>query len=145
MKTNKVSKLLTLNLISQILPSVLLTLFLIGSWHSIINLYIGITEGGVKLYEFKTTDRTYSYKASLTYLALLDEILNICILFTGIYFFNYILDQKIKIANNLIQDVINNQLSFEELIFLRSYFAVNPIHFEQQLKIVNARLELKVI
>jgi hypothetical protein len=145
MKTNKVSKLLNLNLISQILPGMLLTAFLIASWNSILNLYIGVTEGGQKVYQFQLQDRVYSYKASLTFLAVLEEIMNIGIFFGGIYLFNYILDQKIKIANNLIQDVINNQLSFEELVFLRSYFAVNPIHFELQLKVVNARLELKII
>jgi hypothetical protein len=145
MKTNKVSKLLNLNLISQILPGLLLVLFLAGSWNSLLNFYISITEGGYKIYQVQLSDRKYSYKVNLLYVAILDELLNIGLLFTGIYFFSYILDQKIKVANVLIQEVINNQLSFEDLIFLRSYFATNPIHFEQQLKLVNARLEIRAL
>jgi hypothetical protein len=145
MKINNVTKLLRLNIVSQIFPIMLLILFLIGSWNSIFNVYTGITEGGIKVYEFKTSDRIYTYKASLILVAILEEILNICILFTGIYFFNFLLEEKIKIANQLIQDVINNQLTFEDLVFLHGYFCSNPVQFEQQLKLVNARLEIKVI
>jgi hypothetical protein len=146
MKINKVSSLLNFNLISRILPGILLVFFLVGSWNSLLNLYISITEGGYKIYQFQfSQDRNYVYKVNLIYVAILDELLNIGLLFCGIYFFNYVLDQKIKIANSLVQDVINNQLSFQDLVFLRGYFQTNPVMFEQQLKLVNARLELRAV
>jgi hypothetical protein len=146
MKNNQVYKLLNLNLISRFLPGLLLVLFLFGSWNSVLNLYISLTEGGYKIYQFQfSPDKNYSYKVNLVYVAVLDELLNIGLLFCGIYFFNYLLDQKIKVTNILIQQVINNQLSFEDLVLLRGYFQTNPVMFEQQLKLVNARLELRAV
>jgi hypothetical protein len=146
MKNNQVSKLLNLNLISRVLPGLILVLFLFGSWNSVLNFYISLTEGGYKTYQFQfSPDRNYSYKVNLMYVAVLDELLNIGLLFCGIYFFNYLLDQKIKVTNVIIEQVINNQLSFEDLVLLRDYFQSNPAMFEQQLKLVNARLELKVV
>ncbi len=145
MINKNINRLNNITIFNKVMPSTLIIFILISTWNSIINFYSGVTEGGYKIYDINVIpDKVYTAKLDLATHAVIEVLIQVIIFLGGLQLFTYINSKKLSIINTLIEQVINNQLNFEELIQLRLYLAQDPSIFEEQLKLVNARLELRL-
>jgi hypothetical protein len=145
MINKKIQNLQSLTVFLKVLPITVVLFFLVTSWNSILNLYNGVTEGGYKTYEFRLNpEKVYTLKLDLTTNSLIEAAIEIVIMLSSIQLFSWLNYQKIEIINDLIEQIIDNELNIEELMAMRLYFAEHPNDFKNQLKLVNARLSIRI-